>query len=369
MLVKARKFRELHAANGGEDIKPLEPIDRVPPHAAGARAHRRSAVSGCRGRRSRRTRLTRSACRAPKPARAGHHHVHVVFLRNPKGDGKAAYYVGMTGLSPAQRFQNHKNGRKAARIVKRCGERLVRASISISTRCLSREPRRWKCSSPTASASAASLSMAATDLVFTRHPRARRYILRVGPDGVVRVTRMPRWGSKRKPPRSRCVNARGSKSSCAGTKNAERTAQIPERTPKIPERMAKIPERCAKGALVAKRDLPPRVYELAARHGLTVARISIRNQRWRWGSCSRTGHICLNWRLVDMPEPIRDYVIIHELMHLKRMDHSPRFWKLVEKACPDYQTARRWLRHHAEAKQSTLPRSRRALYRRSRPAL
>jgi predicted GIY-YIG superfamily endonuclease len=66
-----------------------------------------------------------SVPRAPKPARAGHHHVYVVFLRNPKGDGKAAYYVGMTGLSPAQRFQNHKNGRKAARIVKRCGERLV----------------------------------------------------------------------------------------------------------------------------------------------------------------------------------------------------------------------------------------------------
>jgi len=62
---------------------------------------------------------------APKPARRGHHHVYVVYLRNPKGDGKAAYYVGMTGLSPEQRFQNHKNGLKAARIVKRCGERLV----------------------------------------------------------------------------------------------------------------------------------------------------------------------------------------------------------------------------------------------------
>jgi predicted GIY-YIG superfamily endonuclease len=59
----------------------------------------------------------------PGPRR--HHYVYVVYLRNPKGDGKAAYYVGMTGLSPEQRFQNHKNGHKAARIVKRCGERLV----------------------------------------------------------------------------------------------------------------------------------------------------------------------------------------------------------------------------------------------------
>jgi predicted GIY-YIG superfamily endonuclease len=49
----------------------------------------------------------------------------VVFLRNPKGDGKAAYYVGMTGLTPEQRFQNHKNGHKAAHVVNRCGERLV----------------------------------------------------------------------------------------------------------------------------------------------------------------------------------------------------------------------------------------------------
>jgi predicted GIY-YIG superfamily endonuclease len=54
-----------------------------------------------------------------------HHHVYVVYLRNPKGDGKAGYYVGMTGLSPEQRFSNHKKGYKAARIVKRCGERLV----------------------------------------------------------------------------------------------------------------------------------------------------------------------------------------------------------------------------------------------------
>jgi hypothetical protein len=54
-----------------------------------------------------------------------HHSVYVVYLRNPKGDGKAGYYVGMTGLTPEQRFDNHKNGIKAARIVRRCGERLV----------------------------------------------------------------------------------------------------------------------------------------------------------------------------------------------------------------------------------------------------
>src|SRR5262245_8811944 len=70
----------------------------------------------------------RSSTRSAGPSRPrprGHHHVYVVFLRNPKGDGKAGYYVGMTGLSPEQRFENHKLGVKAARIVRKCGERLV----------------------------------------------------------------------------------------------------------------------------------------------------------------------------------------------------------------------------------------------------
>ena len=56
---------------------------------------------------------------------SGHHNVYVVYLRNPRGDGKAGYYVGLTGLSPKRRFQNHKQGIKSARVVKRCGERLV----------------------------------------------------------------------------------------------------------------------------------------------------------------------------------------------------------------------------------------------------
>lgn len=59
------------------------------------------------------------------PAATDHHSVYVVYLRNPKGDGKAGYYVGMTGLSPDQRFENHKNGIKAARVVKKYGVRLV----------------------------------------------------------------------------------------------------------------------------------------------------------------------------------------------------------------------------------------------------
>jgi predicted metal-dependent hydrolase len=94
----------------------------------------------------------------------------------------------------------------------------------------------------------------------------------------------------------------------------------------------------------ARETLPIRLRELAAAHRLSVTRVSVRNQRWRWGSCSRNGHICLNWRLVTMPDWVRDYVLIHELMHLKRLDHSRRFWRLVAQACPDFQRARDWLR-------------------------
>ena len=60
-----------------------------------------------------------------KSGKSDHHSVYVVFLRDPKGDGKAGYYVGMTGLTPEERFANHKRGHKAARVVTRCGERLV----------------------------------------------------------------------------------------------------------------------------------------------------------------------------------------------------------------------------------------------------
>jgi predicted metal-dependent hydrolase len=107
------------------------------------------------------------------------------------------------------------------------------------------------------------------------------------------------------------------------------------------------PERSSELRARAARELPARLLELAARFGLAVTRITIRNQRWRWGSCSPQGHICLNWRLVAMPPEVRDYVLIHELMHLRRMDHSPKFWALVAGACPDYQRARRWLKEQA----------------------
>jgi predicted metal-dependent hydrolase len=96
----------------------------------------------------------------------------------------------------------------------------------------------------------------------------------------------------------------------------------------------------------AELELPPRLLALAVGFGLTVGRISVRDQRTRWGSCGRNGQISLNWRLTLMPEWVRDYVMIHELMHLNRLDHSPAYWRLVADACPDYPRAQAWLRQN-----------------------
>jgi predicted metal-dependent hydrolase len=166
--------------------------------------------------------------------------------------------------------------------------------------------------------------------LFVRHPRARRYVVSVREDGRVRVT-LPRWGTMRE--------AREFYGRLDGWIDRQRRRLEADR-----RRIPRVPDTDRRGAMArAKRELPARLLELAATLDLVVSKVSVRNQRWRWGSCSPHGHICLNWRLVTMPAWVRDYVLIHELMHLRRMDHSRKFWKLVEAHCPDYMAARRWL--------------------------
>jgi predicted metal-dependent hydrolase len=172
---------------------------------------------------------------------------------------------------------------------------------------------------------------------YVRHPRARRYLIRVRLDGSVRVT-IPRRGSRREAVEFYDRQREWIRS------QQQRVAAARHRLPaELPE------ERKRELRARARTELPARLLELAGEVGVSVRRISVRDQRQRWGSCSPSGLICLNWRLVTMPDWVRDYVLYHELMHLKRMDHSPAFWKLVAQACPDYQKARRWLRRHALA--------------------
>jgi predicted metal-dependent hydrolase len=95
--------------------------------------------------------------------------------------------------------------------------------------------------------------------------------------------------------------------------------------------------------LQARCDLDARVAFHAKRLGLTSKRIAVRDQTSRWGSCSTTGVLSFSWRLVLAPQFVLDYVAAHEVAHLAEMNHGPRFWKLVEKTVPDFESAKTWL--------------------------
>ena len=206
---------------------------------------------------------------------------------------------------------------------------------------------------------------------FVRNGRARRYILRVLPDTSVRVT-IPRHGSRREAEafvrtRSRWIADRRLEIEATRRETRWRVGQRVwwRGVPCHVEASAdgeQVTVRCGDVVVVttpredyrpvlepmmracAASELPGRLLALAERHALDVARVTVRNQRSRWGSCSRDGNIALNWRLLQMPDAVCEYVLLHELMHLREPNHSPRFWAHVEAACPDYALARAWLR-------------------------
>jgi predicted metal-dependent hydrolase len=218
--------------------------------------------------------------------------------------------------------------------------------------------------------------------LFVRNPRARRYVLRLLADGTPRVT-IPRRGSKReaerflhaqrewldrqraslvdrlarRPPctwtdghivllRGASHVLRRSDAACRAGVNVDQNALVvtaPDAEEGAPDLRPVV---TAWLWQLARVELPARLRALAQRHGLEVKAVSIRNQRTRWGSCAPNGRISLNWRLVPTPDEVCDYVLVHELMHLRQANHSARFWRLVADACPDYQAARQWLRTH-----------------------
>ena len=102
----------------------------------------------------------------------------------------------------------------------------------------------------------------------------------------------------------------------------------------------------AQFARLARIELPARTWELAATTGIEIKQVRVRNQRSRWGSCSARGTISLNWRLLQTPDFVRDYIIYHELSHLREMNHSARFWAQVEAVCPAWRAAEHWLKRH-----------------------
>jgi predicted metal-dependent hydrolase len=209
---------------------------------------------------------------------------------------------------------------------------------------------------------------------LVRHHRARRYVLRLREDGSARVT-IPRRGSvgearkfvqrnlewlekqllrqarqarqsryweagteilfRGKAVRLEAVRSNGGTGCiCIGTEVVGVGAPEGDLRPMVERHLWRL----------AAKELRVRVQELATLHKFSVQRVSVRNQRSRWGSCSRHGTISLNWRLVQTPEFVRDYIILHELAHLRQMNHSSRFWREVARLCPNYNEAEKWLK-------------------------
>ena len=105
----------------------------------------------------------------------------------------------------------------------------------------------------------------------------------------------------------------------------------------------------------ARKEVAPRLDAAVARAGLRYTRLTIRGQRTRWASCSTTGAMSFNWRLLLAPPEILDYVVEHEVAHLTHMDHSPRFWALLESRVPDWRAHARWLKRYGATLTLELP--------------
>lgn len=108
-------------------------------------------------------------------------------------------------------------------------------------------------------------------------------------------------------------------------------------------------------ASILKSELPGMLDEYSKRLGVKYGRVTIRAQHTRWGSCSGKGNLNFNCLLAATPESVTRYVVVHELCHLLEMNHSKRFWALVESVLPDYKKERKWLKENGSKLISRLP--------------
>jgi predicted metal-dependent hydrolase len=202
-----------------------------------------------------------------------------------------------------------------------------------------------------------------------RSPRARRVRVSVEPDGAVKVT-LPR----RAPARAAAEAVRELRPWIDRRRAAlERAAAEVGRTPGVVPYLGRelrlqpqpgrtrvhrrgdvllVPAGDARPALerwyrrAARSEIAPRLDAAVARAGTRYTGLTIRGQRTRWASCSSTGAMSFNWRLLLAPEAVLDYVVEHEVCHLEVMDHSPRFWALMESRVPDWREHSAWLRRY-----------------------
>lgn len=164
------------------------------------------------------------------------------------------------------------------------------------------------------------------------HPRARRLSIRVQPGGRTLVT-VPRGVSWRAVERfMRAQTDWVARTVEAMRRHAPRASRADERQAYLRHKEA------------ARRFAYAAIARFAPAYGVSVKAVSIRDQRTRWGSCSRDGRLSFNYRLAVLPPRLAEYVVVHELCHLLAFDHSPRFWALVARAIPEHRALRKALR-------------------------
>jgi predicted metal-dependent hydrolase len=216
------------------------------------------------------------------------------------------------------------------------------------------------------------LSSSDLQVKIRRHPRARRYVLRLLEDRSARLT-IPRGGTMEEAekflqrnlawlerafkrlvnqpvrPREWRVGAeillRGEMHRLEETAGGVRLGEESIAASDVSIDLRSVIE--SHLWTLAMREFPAQVFHWAKIHDVNATRVTVRNQRSRWGSCSRKGAISLNWRLIQAPPVVQEYIILHELMHLRQMNHSAKYWREVEQVCPNYREAERWLRKHA----------------------
>jgi predicted metal-dependent hydrolase len=211
------------------------------------------------------------------------------------------------------------------------------------------------------------------DVLFRRNAQARRLVLRLNPEGTAILVTVPKGISRAKAleftERSRAwIEARvlarganiplraGSHIPFRGTFHEIRHLPLRRGTVAadplnaiihVPGELPHVARRLTDWLKsVARAELTVASARYAVAMGVNYRRITIRDQRSRWGSCSAAGDLSYSWRLILTPPYVLDYVAAHEVAHLRYLDHSPGFWRLVLTHCPDAARAKKWLKTH-----------------------